>query len=49
VQAFTDAILTRPDHIMIQTWDSNPTRIVPESDPTTMTGYLKWFIERASK
>jgi hypothetical protein len=48
-QAFTDAIRARPDHIMIQTWDPNPTRIVPESDPATMTGYLKWFIERASK
>jgi len=34
---------------MIQTWDPNPTRIVPESDPATMTGYLKWFIERGSQ
>jgi hypothetical protein len=32
---------------MIQTWETNPVRIVPESDPDTMTGYLKWFLAHA--
>jgi hypothetical protein len=31
---------------MIQTWEPYPSRIVPESDPNTMTGYLKWFVEQ---
>ena len=48
-QAFTGAIRATPDHIMIQTWDPNPSRIVPESNPDTMASYLKWFIERGSK
>jgi hypothetical protein len=39
---------TMPDHVMIQTWEANPSRIVPESDPDTMTGYLKWFIEQTN-
>lgn len=45
-QAFASTIRARPDHIMIQTWETNPSRIVPETDPTTMTGFLKWFVER---
>jgi hypothetical protein len=45
-QAFSAAIRTRPDHVMIQTWDPNPSRIVPESDPNAMTDYLKWYLER---
>jgi hypothetical protein len=47
-QAFAGAIRARPDHVMIQTWEANPSRIVPETDPDTMTGYLKWFIERTN-
>jgi hypothetical protein len=39
-QAFASVIRAKPDHVMIQTWDSNPSRIVPETDPDTMTGYL---------
>jgi len=46
-QAFAAAILAKPGHIMIQTWEANPARIAPESDPDTMTGYLKWFVEHA--
>jgi hypothetical protein len=45
-QAFAGAIRAKPEHIMIQTWESSPSRIVPESDPTTMAGYLKWFVDR---
>ena len=36
----------KPAQIDLQTWSPNPVNIVPESDPTTMTGYLKWFVER---
>jgi hypothetical protein len=35
----------KPAQVVIQTWSPNPVRILPESDPTTMTGYLKWFVE----
>jgi hypothetical protein len=45
-QAFLQAMPGRPDHVMIQTWDPNPIRITPKSDPDTMTGYLKWFVGR---
>lgn len=39
-------IHSKPAQVVIQTWTPNPVRIVPESDPSTMTGYLKWFIDR---
>jgi hypothetical protein len=38
----------KPAQVVIQTWSPNPIRIVPESDPSTMTGYLKWFVEHAA-
>jgi hypothetical protein len=38
----------KPAEVVIQTWNPNPVRIVPEDDPTTMTGYLKWFVSRKS-
>lgn len=40
-QAFAGATPNKPDHIMIQTWDPNPLRTTPETDPDTMTGYLR--------
>jgi hypothetical protein len=49
VQAWRGAIHVQPDHVMIQTWNPNPVRIVPESDPDTMTGYLKWFVEQGGR
>jgi hypothetical protein len=45
-QAFAGAIRAKPEHVMIQTWEANPSRIVPENDPDTMTGLLKWVVER---
>jgi hypothetical protein len=39
----------KPAQVVIQTWSPNPIRIVPESDPSTMTGYLKWFVEHAAR
>jgi hypothetical protein len=47
VQSFRQAIHTQPDHVMIQTWNPNPARIVPESDPSAMTGYLKWYVQHS--
>jgi hypothetical protein len=44
-RAFVASIHAKPDHIVIQTWQPYPVRNVPESDPDTMTGYLKLFIE----
>jgi hypothetical protein len=44
--AFADAIPAKPEHIMIQTWDPNPVRTAPETDPDTMAGFLKWFLDR---
>jgi len=46
VQAWRSAIHIQPDHVMIQTWNPNPVRNVPESDPSTMTGYLKWYVQQ---
>lgn len=40
-------IADAPNQVVIQTWTPNPARIVPESDPSTMTGYLKWFVEHS--
>jgi hypothetical protein len=45
-QAFGSAIRVKPERVMIQTWESAPSRIVPESDPDTMAGYLKWYVQR---
>jgi hypothetical protein len=39
----------KPAQEVIQTWSPNPFRIVPEKAPTTMTGYLKWFIEHTGR
>jgi hypothetical protein len=44
-RAFAGAIHSKPEHIVIQTWQANPVRNVPESDSDTMTGYLKWFVK----
>jgi hypothetical protein len=38
----------KPAQVVIQTSGPNPIRIVPESDPSTMTGYLQWFVEHAA-
>jgi hypothetical protein len=49
VSDWEGTIRENPSQVVIQTWSPNPVRIVPEDDPTTMTGYLKWFVERGSK
>jgi hypothetical protein len=43
--AFEKAIREKPDHVMIQSWNPNPTKILPENNPYTMTGFLKWYVE----
>lgn len=44
VRAFEAAIPDRPAQVLLESWHPNPVRITPESDPTTMTGYLKWYV-----
>jgi hypothetical protein len=44
VADWMSTVRDKPNQIVIQTWSPNPVRIVPESDLTTMTGYLKWFV-----
>jgi hypothetical protein len=44
VAAWMATVHDVPNQIVIQTWTPNPVRNVPESDPNTMTGYLKWFV-----
>jgi hypothetical protein len=44
VAAWMNATHHVPNQVIIQTWTPNPVRNVPESDPDTMTGYLKWFV-----
>ena len=44
VAAWMAAVHDVPNQVVIQTWTPNPVRNVPERDPNTMTGYLKWFV-----
>lgn len=44
-RSFPSFVHGTPNHIVIQTWQAFPLRDIPESDPDTMAGYLKWFIE----
>jgi hypothetical protein len=41
-----ETIHDKPAQMVIQTWSPNPVRIMPEYDPSTMTGYLKWFVNQ---
>jgi len=49
-QAFETALGHSPDAVSFQTWVSHPTRVLPESDPLTLTGlllrYLDWKASR---
>ena len=36
----------RPDRWIVQSWHPHPERIVPETDPNTLTGLVKRVIER---
>lgn len=42
--AFRTLIKQNPSEDVIQTWSVQPERNLPESDPGSMTGYLKWFV-----
>jgi hypothetical protein len=46
VEAFETAIREKPGEVVIQTWNPRPVRILPESDPTTMTGFLNWYVDQ---
>lgn len=34
----------RPDQELFQTWMPNPSRALPESDPTTLTSLVDWYV-----
>ncbi|MBX3029734.1 MAG: hypothetical protein KF809_06215 [Chloroflexi bacterium] len=37
----------RPDHVVLQSWMDHPDRTLPESDPTTFTGFIdRYFAPR---
>ena len=46
VAAFTAAVRVKPAEVSIQSWTPKPVRILPESDPTTTSGFLKWYVTR---
>ena len=49
VIAWRSTIHIKPSQVVIQTWNLNPVNILPESDGTTMTGYLRWYIETVGR
>lgn len=44
---FHALIRAAPDENVIQSWNPQPDRNLPESDPSSTTGYLKWFVTGA--
>jgi len=36
----------RPDDVIFQTWRSHPTKVLPESDPTTLTGVADVYLHK---
>jgi F5/8 type C domain-containing protein len=39
----------QPDHVIFQSWDDKPDRVLPESDPSTYTGFIdQYFTDKAS-
>lgn len=45
-QAFMATIRAPLAQAVIQSWNARPTRVLPESDPSTMTGFLNWYVRR---
>jgi hypothetical protein len=46
ISAFETNIKTKPDHVAFATWNPFPKRLLPETDPTTMTGLIRWYVSR---
>ena len=38
----------QPDHIIFQSWNDKPDHVLPESDPTAYTGFVKTYFEDRS-
>jgi hypothetical protein len=39
----------QPDHVVFQSWDDKPDRVLPESDPFSYTGFIdQYFTDKAS-
>jgi hypothetical protein len=43
-QQFEAASGLKPEAVVLQTWAAHPSRALPESDPTTMTGYANQYL-----
>ena len=44
-----DRDVGRPDHVLFQSWNDHPDRVLPESDPLTFTAFVnRYFDDRAS-
>jgi hypothetical protein len=44
--AFQQRLGLRPDQVVIASWTDHPRRLLPEQDPTTMTGAALTFLQR---
>jgi hypothetical protein len=38
----------QPDHVLFQSWEDKPDRVLPESEPFTWTGFIKTYFEDRS-
>lgn len=39
----------QPDHVIFQSWNDKPDRVLPDTDPTTFTGFIKeYFTDKSS-
>ena len=47
VQEWDRVVKVPPAHPMIQSWNSNPTHVLPESDPNAMTNLVDWYCANA--
>src|SRR5579872_1611224 len=43
---FESCAKQRPDDVIFQTWRSHPTRVLPENDPTTLTGVADAYLHK---
>ncbi len=46
VQAYDAANLPPPDAAVLQTWVPSPSRVLPETDETRLTGFARWHLRR---
>lgn len=42
------AVPDRADQVTIQSWNPNPTHVLPETDPTSLTSLVDWYCEHTT-